>query len=93
MHTRLYLDPEQKRQLAERARLHGKTFSEEVSCAVNFSMALGIYAEDELTDMARAANLSADRIVRKLDETNTYVRRAMARIDRAARSSRSFPRN
>jgi hypothetical protein len=65
MYTRLYLGDEQKRQLAERARLHGNTFSDEVSCALDIYLALGACTEDELSDLAREAKLSAERIIRK----------------------------
>jgi hypothetical protein len=93
MHTRLYIEPEQKRQLAERAKIHGNTFSQEVSRALDFYLSLGVCAEDELREMARAANLSADRIIKKLDETTTYIERALAKLNRPPRSSCSFPRN
>jgi hypothetical protein len=93
MHTRIYIEPEQKRQLAERARLHGNTFSEEVSCALDFYLALGVCAEDELNEIAREANLSAERIIRKLDDTTAYVRRTLAKANRPTRAVRSFPRN
>jgi len=93
MYTRLYVEPKQRRQLAERARLHGNTFSEEVSRALDFYLSLGVRAEQELRDMVRAAYLSADRIIRNSDDTIAHLSRALAKINRPARSSRSFPRN
>ena len=87
MYTRLYLNPEQKRQLAERAQLHGSTLAEEVSSALDFYLGLGVCSEDDLSDMARAASLSAERIIKKLDGTIAYLRRTQAKINRRAPSS------
>lgn len=93
MYTRLYVEPEQKRKLSERARLHGNTISEEVNCALDFYLALGVCPEDELIHIARPAKLSAARIIRKLDKTTSYLRRTLAKVNRPARTSCSFPRN
>jgi hypothetical protein len=90
MYTRLYLDPKQKRQLVGRARLHGNTFSEEVNYALDFHLGLGVCVEDELSEVAREAKLSAERIIRKLDETTAYVRRTLAMAEGPPRCSRSL---
>jgi hypothetical protein len=92
MYTRVYIEPEQKRQLMERARLRGTSLSEEVRCALDFYLALGVCAEDELSEIAREANLSAERIIRKLDDTTAYVRRTLVKANRPPRSVRSSPR-
>ena len=91
MYTRLYIRPEQKRRLAESARLQGRTLSEEVSRALNFYLRLGVCAEDELNDMAHEAKLSAERIIRQLDNTTAYIQRTLARAHRPAQDS--FPHN
>ena len=93
MYTRVYIQPEQKERLAERARLHGNTLSEEVRCALDFYLTLGAWSQDELSEIAREAKLSAERIIRKLDDTNAYVRRPLANANRPARCLRSFPHN
>jgi hypothetical protein len=93
MDLRLYIQPKQKRQLAERARLRGNTFSEEISCALDFYLSLDICAEDELTRPAHGAKLSAERIITKLDATTTYLQRAQAKVKRPSRSSRSSLRS
>jgi len=89
---RLYLEHEQKRRLVERARLHGNTISEEIGCALDFYIALGICSEDELGQLARRAKSSAERIIIKLDETTTYVERTLAKVNRRARPSCAFRR-
>jgi hypothetical protein len=43
--------------------------------------------------MVHEAKLSAERIIRKLDYTTAYVQRTLARANRPAQSSNSFPRN
>ncbi len=93
MYTRLYLDSEQKGQLEERARLHGNTFSQEVRSALDFYLALDVCAEDELSDLARGAELSAERIIRKLDDTTAYLRRTLAKGNRPAPPLCRFRRN
>jgi hypothetical protein len=43
--------------------------------------------------MAHEAKLSAERIIRKLDHSTTYVQRTLARANRPAQSLNSFPHN
>jgi hypothetical protein len=93
MNMRLYIEPEQKRRLAERARIHGNTFSAEVNCALDFYLAVDVCEEEELADLAGPAKLSTERIIRTLDKTISYVHRALAKVNRPARFSGSFPRN
>ena len=69
----IHLDPKQKKRLARRAKLRGKSFSQEVRDAVDIYLDLPVESEKELSALARAANQSADRMIKKLDETITYV--------------------
>ena len=73
----IHIDPKQKRQLARRAKLRGKSFSQEVRTAIGVYLAMPVESEEELSLLARAANLSADRTIKKLDETIAYVGRAL----------------
>jgi hypothetical protein len=73
----IHIDPEQKRRLARRAKLRGKSFSPEVRDAVDLYLAMPIESEAELSLLARAANRSADRMIKKLDETIAYGDRTL----------------
>ena len=69
----IHLDPKQKKRLARRAKLRGKSFSQEVRDAVDLYLDLPVETEKELSALARAANQSASRTIKKLDETIAYV--------------------
>jgi hypothetical protein len=73
----IHMDPKQKRQLARRAKQRGKSFSQEVRTAVDLYLAMPIESEEELSLLARSANRSADRTIKKLDETIAYVDRVL----------------
>ena len=73
----LHLDAKQKQRLVNRARLRGKSFSQEVRDALDLYLAVPLETEAELSSLARAASLSAGRTIRKLDETIEYVDRAL----------------
>ena len=73
----IHLDPKQKKRLARRAKLRGKSFSQEVRDAVDLYLDLPVESEKELSALARAANQSAGRMIKKLDETITYVDRIL----------------
>ncbi len=75
----IHFDPKQKQRLTKRARSRGKSFSQEVRDAVDLYLTLPVESETELQQLATAANRSADRSIRKLDETIEYVARAMKR--------------
>ncbi len=80
----LHLDAKQKQRLVRRARLRGKSFSQEVRDALDLYLAVPFETEAELSSLARAANQSADRTIKKLDETIEYVDRTL----RKARNGR-----
>lgn len=73
----LHLDAKQKQRLVNRARLRGKSFSQEVRDALDLYLAVPLETEAELSCLARAASLSAGRTIRKLDETIEYVDRRL----------------
>ena len=69
----IHFDEKQKRRLTQRARLRGKSFSQEVRDAVDLYLNVPVESEAELSALARAANQSADRMIKKLDETIAHV--------------------
>ncbi len=69
----IHLDPKQKQRLTRRAKQRGKSFSQEVRDALDLYLSLPIEHEEELGVLAKAANHSADRMIRNLDETISYV--------------------
>jgi plasmid stability protein len=72
----IHLDAKQKARLTRRAKKRGRSFSEEVRNAVNLYLDLP-GEEDELSLVARAANESAGRSVKRLDEAIAYLDRIL----------------
>jgi hypothetical protein len=72
----IHLDAKQKARLARRAKKRGRSFSQEVRNAVDLYLDLPV-EEDELSLLARAANESAGRSVKRLEETIAYLGRIM----------------
>lgn len=79
----VHFDPKQKQRLAKRARSRGKSFSQEVRDAVDLYLTLPVESEAQLAQLATAASRSADRSIRKLDETIEYVGRVLKRTRKA----------
>jgi plasmid stability protein len=73
----IHLDDKQKRRLKLRAKKVGRSFSQEVRNAVDLYLDLPVESEEELSLLARAANESAARSVKKMDETIAYVGRIL----------------
>ncbi len=76
----IHLDPKQKKRLARRAKLRGKSFSQEVRDAIDLYLDLPVESEEELSALARAANRSAGRMIKKLDETIVHVDRILKQM-------------
>ena len=68
----IHMDPKQKARLTRRAKKRGRSFSQEVRNAVDLYLDLPA-EEEELKLLARAANESAGRSLKRLDETIAYV--------------------
>lgn len=81
----IHMDPKQKRRLVRRAKLRGKSFSQEVRDAVDLYLAMPIESEEQLSTLARTANRSADRTIKRLDETIAYVDRVLKHKSIASR--------
>jgi Ribbon-helix-helix protein, copG family len=79
----IHLDPKQKERLTRRAKLRGKSFSHEVRSALDLYLDLPVESEEELGALAHAANQSAGRTLKKLDETIAYVDRVLKSMKRA----------
>ena len=78
----IHLDAKQKARLARRAKQRGRSFSQEVRNAVDLYLNLPV-EEDELSLVVRAANESAGRSIKKLDETIGYVGQILKDMRRA----------
>jgi hypothetical protein len=91
--TRVHLNQRQKRQLMKRARISGKTVSEEIRRAIDFYLDLPIRkatgTEEELAVFFCVINRYADRIIRKLDETTLHVNRVLRPKEKVHRRSLS----
>ncbi|HUN61341.1 MAG TPA: hypothetical protein VMU53_05110 [Candidatus Sulfotelmatobacter sp.] len=79
----IHFDPKQKARLARRAKQRGRSFSQEVRNAVDLYLDLPVENEEELNLLARAAKDSADRSIKRLDETIAYVGRVLKGMRKA----------
>lgn len=73
----IHFDEKQKQRLTRRARLRGKSFSQEVRDAVDLYLSIPVETEAELSAIAKEASESADRSIAKLDETIAYLRKGL----------------
>jgi len=89
----VHLNQRLKRQLVKCARISGKSVSEETRNASDFYLQLPIRGEEELRAFLKLASRSADRTLRKLDGTNSYVKRALQQRTNVRRRRVSFIAN
>jgi predicted DNA-binding protein len=80
----IHLDPKQKARLARRAKKRGRSFSQEVRNAIDMYLDIPVETEEELSLLARAANDSAKRSIKRLDETIAFVGQVLKRMRRRA---------
>jgi hypothetical protein len=78
----IHMDPRQKKRLAQRARLRGKSFSQEVRDAVDLYLDLPIESQEELQTLALEANRAADRMIKRLDATIVHVDRVLREMEK-----------
>jgi len=76
----IHMDSKQKARLAKRAKLRGKSFSQEVRDAVDLYLDIPVGEEEELAALAREAKRAADRMIKRLDETISNVDRTLKQI-------------
>ena len=69
----IHLESDQKKRLARRAKLRGKSFSQEVRDAIDLYLDIPIESEKELSALAKEANRAADRMIGRLDETIAHI--------------------
>ena len=79
----IHMDPRQKRRLAQRAKLRGKSFSQEVRDAVDLYLDLPVESQEELQALAHEANRAADRMIKRLDATIVHVDRVLCEMEKA----------
>src|SRR5260370_8897176 len=82
----IHLDPKQKKRLQRRAKLCGKSFSQEVRDAVDLYLDLPVNDGEELKALVRPANQSAGRTIKKLDDTIAYVARILTTMKGTTRA-------
>jgi hypothetical protein len=78
----IHMDPRQKKRLAQRAKLRGKSFSQEVRDAVDLYLDLPIESQEELQTLAHEANRAADRMIKRLDATIVHVDRVLREMEK-----------
>jgi hypothetical protein len=76
----IHMDAKQKARLTRRAKLRGKSFSQEVRDAVDLYLQIPVGEEEEIKLLAREANRAADRMIRRLDATIENVDRTLKQI-------------
>jgi predicted DNA-binding protein len=80
----IHLDPKQKARLARRAKRRGRSFSEEVRNAIDMYLDIPVETKEQLSLLARAANESAKRSIKRLDETIAFVDQVLKRMRKTA---------
>jgi hypothetical protein len=81
----IHMDPKQKKRLTQRAKLRGKSFSQEVRDAVDLYLDIPLETQEELKALATEANRSVDRMVRILDTTSAHIDQVLRQMKRRAR--------
>ena len=76
----IHLDDKQKRRLKLRAKKVGRSFSQEVRNAIDLYLDFPVENEEELAALAREAKESADRSIKRLDETIAYLNQGLKEI-------------
>lgn len=76
----IHLNPDQKKRLADRAKLRGKSFSQEVRDAINLYLDIPVESEEELSALAKEANRATGRMIKRLDETIAHVDRVLRQL-------------
>lgn len=76
----IHMDAKQKARLTRRAKLRGKSFSQEVRDAVDLYLEIPVGEEEEIKLLAREANRAANRMIKRLDATIDNVDRTLKQI-------------
>ena len=78
----IHMDARQKQRLTRRAKLRGKSFSQEVRDAVDMYLDVPVETEEELELLAKSANQAAHRMIKRLDATISHVDRILGEMER-----------
>jgi hypothetical protein len=81
----IHIDPKQKKRLVQRAKLRGKSFSQEVRDAVDLYLDIPLETQEELEVLATEANRSVDRMVKLLDTTSAHIDNVLRQMKQRAR--------
>ena len=76
----IHLNPDQKKRLARRAKLRGKSFSQEVRDAISLYLDVPVENEEELSALAKEANRATGRMIKRLEETIAHVDRVLRQL-------------
>ena len=79
--ARIHMDARQKHRLARRAKLRGKSFSQEVQDAVALYLEVPVETQVELESLAKSANQAAGRMIKRLDATISHVDRILGEME------------
>jgi flagellar biosynthesis chaperone FliJ len=79
--TTVYIDPQQRKRLFQRARRHNSSFSEELREAIDLYLDFSSdYDKESLAALAREANASLNRSIAKLDDAIAHSKRTMDKL-------------
>ncbi len=80
--TTVYISPQQRKRLFQRARRRKSSFSEELREAIDFYLDFPPeFDRESMAALAKEANASLNRSIAKLDEAISYCRRSAEKID------------
>jgi hypothetical protein len=80
--TTVYISPQQRKGLFQRARRRRSSFSQELREAIDLYLDLPAdFDKESLAALAKEANASLDRSIARLDEAISYSRISAERID------------
>jgi hypothetical protein len=80
--TTVYINPQQRKRLFQRARRRKSSFSEELREAIDLYLDFPPdFDKQSLAVLAKEANASLDRSIARLDDAVAHSKRTMERID------------
>ena len=84
--TTIYINPQQRKRLFQRARRRKTSFSEELREAIDLYLDFPPdFDKESLAALAKEANASLNRSIARLDDAIAYCRRSAERIDELER--------
>jgi DNA-binding MurR/RpiR family transcriptional regulator len=84
--TTVYINPQQRKRLFQRARRRKSSFSEELREAIDLYLDFPPdFDKESLAALAKEANASLNRSIVRLDDAIAHCKRTMERIDELER--------